>query len=194
MTNWEAINASVKSYIETLHNELGWFNDEEMQHTPRRVTEFYKEWIGNHNFNFRIFEIDGTKNMIILKDISFHAMCAHHMLPFFGKAHVAYLPKEMEEGGKIAGVSKLARTVVKFASKPTEQEKLSTEIVEYLVEKLDANFAMVVLEAQHLCMIMRGIRQPGSVMVTSDVRWNKQKFDATALGHLKDEALRLMEK
>ncbi len=194
MTDWKKIYEINNQYVKTLHEELGWFNDEELQNTPKRITNFYKEWIGNHSFEFKTFDIDGTKNMIVLKDISFHSMCAHHMLPFFGKAHIAYLPKDSEEGGRISGVSKLARAVVKFASKPTEQERLSTEIVEYVRKELDAQFVMIVLEAQHLCMIMRGVKQPGSLMVTSDVRWNKEKFDSVTLGHLKDEALRLMGK
>ena len=195
--NWKKVERMLNEYISTLHDELGWFNDEEVANTPKRILNFYKEWANNHEFDFKIFSLDGTKNMVILKDISFYSMCAHHFLPFFGKAHIAYLPKEPKddkEGKKIAGVSKLARAVNKFASKPTEQEKLSTEVVEYLKKELDTDFVMVVFEAQHLCMIMRGVKQSNSVMVTSDVRWNKERFDSVALGHLKDEALRLMGK
>jgi len=192
--NWKKVEDTLKEYILTLHNELGWFNDEEVANTPKRILNFYKEWVNNHEFDFKIFSLDGTKNMVVLKDISFYSMCAHHFLPFFGKAHIAYLPKDDEKNKKIAGVSKLVRAVTKFASKPTEQEKLSTEVVEYLKEELDTDFVMVVFEAQHLCMIMRGVKQSNSVMVTSDVRWNKERFDSVTLGHLKDEALRLMGK
>ena len=103
--------------------------------------------------------------MVVVKDIEVYSLCEHHLLPFFGKAHVAYLP-----AGKILGLSKVARLVDMFARRPQVQERLTTQIVEALVTHLKPRGAIVVVECEHLCMSMRGIRKPGAKTVTSAVR------------------------
>ena len=104
-------------------------------------------------------------DLVIEKDINFFSMCEHHLVPFFGKAHVAYIPK-----GKVVGLSKLARTVDLYAKKPQLQERLTTEIADALMKYLDAEGAMVVIEAEHTCMTMRGIKKLGAKTVTTTYR------------------------
>ena len=104
--------------------------------------------------------------IVLVKDIPFFSICEHHLLPFFGKAHVIYLP----QGTRVSGVSKLSRLVEVLSRKPQVQERLTTEIAETVVKTLKPKGVMVVLEAEHLCMTMRGIRKPGSKVVTSVVR------------------------
>lgn len=191
--NWEKIQNVLQELIDTLHAELGWFNEEELDNTARRIKDFYKEWYENSKYDrFTLFDNGGERGtaykydqLIVLKDITVHSMCSHHMLPFFGKAHVVYLP-----GEKVCGVSKLARAVRKFASKPQIQEQLTEEIADFLFEQLKPRFLMVVIEAQHTCMIIRGAREHESKMVTSAIRYDKNQFDEI-IG-LKDEALRLI--
>jgi GTP cyclohydrolase I len=103
--------------------------------------------------------------MVVLRDISFFSMCEHHLLPFMGKAHIAYLPR-----GRVVGVSKLARVVEAFARRPQVQERLTCQIADLLMEQLEAKGVAVVLEAEHTCMTIRGVRKPGSKMVTSAMR------------------------
>jgi len=137
--------------------------------TPRRVAKMYAELFeGLTDDPSRHLVVNFTEHydeMVILRDIPFHSICEHHLLPFMGRAHVAYLPR-----GKVAGVSKLARVVECFARRPQIQERLTTQIADFLMEKLDARGVGVVIEAEHTCMTIRGIRKPGSVMVTSAMR------------------------
>jgi GTP cyclohydrolase I len=137
--------------------------------TPRRVAKMYAELFeGLTDDPSRHLVVNFTEHydeMVVLRDIPFHSVCEHHLLPFMGRAHVAYLPR-----GKVAGVSKLARVVECFARRPQIQERLTTQIADFLMEKLDARGVGVVIEAEHTCMTIRGIRKPGSVMVTSAMR------------------------
>ena len=103
--------------------------------------------------------------MVVLREIPFYSMCEHHLLPFMGKAHVAYLPR-----GRVVGLSKLARVVEAFARRPQLQERLTCQIADLLMEKLDAKGAAVIIEATHTCMTIRGVKKPGSLMVTSAMR------------------------
>ena len=105
--------------------------------------------------------------MVIVHDIPFFSMCEHHLVPFFGKAHIAYLPSE---SGKICGISKLARLVEVYARRPQVQERLTSQVADTLVEQLNPRGVAVVMEAEHLCMSMRGIKKPGSKTTTSAVR------------------------
>lgn len=104
-------------------------------------------------------------NMVLEKDIQFYSVCEHHLLPFYGKAHVAYIPD-----GKVAGLSKLARTVEVFARRPQIQENMTAQIADALEENLHPKSVMVMLEAEHMCMTMRGVQKPGSKTVTTIVR------------------------
>jgi len=134
--------------------------------TPARVARMYGElFAGLHDNPARHVEHVFTENydeIVLLKDIPFYSMCEHHLLPFMGKAHVAYLPR-----GKVIGVSKLARIVASFAMRPQVQERLTTQIAEFLMAQIDARAVAVVMEATHTCMTIRGVKKPGSVMVTS---------------------------
>ena len=134
--------------------------------TPARVARMYAELFSGLPQNpARHLDVHFTEQydeMVILRDISFYSMCEHHLLPFMGRAHLAYLPR-----GKVVGVSKLARVVEEIARRPQVQERLTSQIADILVDKLDARGVGVILEAEHTCMTIRGIRKPGSLMVTS---------------------------
>jgi len=188
--DWSRIEEKYRQLIYELHEQLGWFNEEELKNTPRRATDVFKEWLNNQDFNFTLFEVptEYTKSMVVLKDIDFVSKCSHHLENIVGKAYVAYLPKE---GGKISGISKIARAVRKFASKPQLQERLTNEIADYVRDNLDADFVMVVVRGVHHCMVARGVKMQNAEMVTSAVRWNKERFNGMELGHLKAEALKL---
>ena len=143
---------------------------EGLQETPQRVARMYAEvFAGLHrdiNKDIKVFHGEGNDEMILIGDIPFYSMCEHHLLPFHGKAHVVYIPKD----GKIFGLSKVARSVDTLSRKPQLQEKLTSEIADAIEKAVDARSVCVVLEAEHLCMTMRGIRKPGSKTVTSAMR------------------------
>ena len=138
--------------------------------TPQRVARMYAEvFAGLHrdiNKDIKVFHGEGNDEMILIGDIPFYSMCEHHLLPFHGKAHVVYIPRD----GKIFGLSKVARIVDTLSRKPQLQEKLTSEIADAIEQAVDARSVCVVLEAEHLCMTMRGIRKPGSKTVTSAMR------------------------
>ena len=138
--------------------------------TPQRVARMYAEvFAGLHrdiSKDIKTFHGEGNDEMILIGDIPFYSMCEHHLLPFHGKAHVVYIPRD----GKIFGLSKVARIVDTLSRKPQLQEKLTSEIADAIEQAVDARSVCVVLEAEHLCMTMRGIRKPGSKTVTSAMR------------------------
>lgn len=139
------------------------FSDEELENTPRRIEAYHDELAERRDYDkFTTFENPGYDQMIIQKDIEFFGLCAHHLLPFMGRAHVGYVPDE-----EIIGLSKLARAVDKFASKPQVQERLTQEVVDFLDELLDPEGVMVVMEADHLCMQCLGVGKQHSSTVTS---------------------------
>lgn len=156
----------------------GWpeelFSDEELENTPERIEGFREEWRENREYDkFTTFENPGYDQMVTLKDIEFFSVCAHHLLPFQGKAHIAYIPDE-----EVLGISKLARAVDKFASKPQTQERLTDEVAEFLMDTVEPKGVMVVMEGKHQCMTMRGVQKQNSTMQTSDVRgWFKDPPD-----------------
>ena len=143
---------------------------EGLQETPQRVARMYAEvFAGLHrdiSKDIKTFHGEGNDEMILIGDIPFYSMCEHHLLPFHGKAHVVYIPRD----GKIFGLSKVARIVDTLSRKPQLQEKLTSEIADAIEQAVDARSVCVVLEAEHLCMTMRGIRKPGSKTVTSALR------------------------
>jgi len=142
---------------------------EGLQETPARVARMYQEMFQGLSVDPAEFLTasftESYDEMVVLRDIPFNSMCEHHLMPFLGKAHVAYLP-----AGKVVGISKLARVVEAFAQRPQVQERLTVQIADLLTEKLEAKGVAVVVEATHACMTCRGIKKPGSVMVTSAVR------------------------
>lgn len=135
-----------------------------LKDTPRRYLKFLKEFTTASAFELTEFDGDGYDQMIIQKKIPFFSLCEHHLAPFFGVAHVAYIPN-----GKIVGLSKLARTVEKFAAGFQNQERITKQVAEYLDEKLKPLGVAVVIEAQHLCMAMRGVKKLGVETQTSEV-------------------------
>lgn len=142
-----------------------------LRDTPARVARYFAEVSGGlleepaDHLN-KTFEVDHDE-VIVVRDITFYSICEHHLVPFFGKAHVGYLPKK---GGRITGLSKLARLVDGYAKRPQVQERLTGQIADAIEEKLDPQGVAVVLEAEHMCMSMRGIKKPGSRTVTSSMR------------------------
>ena len=139
--------------------------------TPARVARAYRETLAglyedprdvlNAKFN------EGHRELVLVRDIQFYSMCEHHLVPFFGKAHIGYIPGDC---GTVIGLSKLARLVDGLAKRPQVQERLTTQVADALQERLNASAVIVVLEAEHLCMAMRGIRKPGASTITSAVR------------------------
>jgi GTP cyclohydrolase IA len=142
---------------------------EGLRETPERVARLYAEMFGGLGQDPRqLLSRTFTQKydeMVLVKDISFDSMCEHHLLPFFGKAHVAYLPQ-----GKIAGLSKLARVVEMLSRRPQLQERMTEEIADLLMEQLEAAGVGVILEASHTCMTVRGVRKAGSICTTSAMR------------------------
>jgi GTP cyclohydrolase I len=142
-----------------------------LKETPRRVAEMYREvFSGLHQdpdaVVDAVFDV-GHDEIIMVRDIDLESLCEHHLLPFAGKAHVAYIPGK---DGRITGLSKLARLVDVLAKRPQVQERLTTQVADVLERTLRPRGVFVVIEAEHLCMSMRGVKKPGSVTVTSAVR------------------------
>jgi GTP cyclohydrolase IA len=163
---------------------------EGLKDTPRRVADMYREvFAGLHEdpeaVVDAVFDV-GHDEMIMVRDITFSAFCEHHLVPFTGKAHVAYVPGE---DGRITGLSKLARLVDLLAKRPQVQEKLTTEIADVLERTLKPRGVFVVIEAEHLCMSIRGVKKPGSETVTSAVRGvfrSDPRTRAEAMGLIRD--------
>lgn len=141
-----------------------------LKDTPSRVAKMYEEiFAGLGTPTEEILKhIEGESHdeMVLLKDIPFYSVCEHHLLPFIGKAHVAYIPS----GGKIVGLSELAKAVELFAKRPTVQERLTTQLADLIMKKLKPKGAMVIIDAEHLCLSMRGLKKSGASTVTSAVR------------------------
>jgi GTP cyclohydrolase I len=139
--------------------------------TPHRVAEMYAEiFRGLHEDPSRHLIVTFEANhdeMVLVRDIALYSMCEHHLAPFHGRAHVAYIPGD---DGRITGLSKLARLVDGFAKRPQVQERLTTQIADAIVNVLQPRGAFVMIEAEHLCMSMRGVRKPGTLTLTSAVR------------------------
>ena len=142
---------------------------EGLRKTPERVARMYGELLGGKfedpNVHIQSVFTEKYDEIVLLRDIPFYSICEHHLLPFIGKAHVAYLPT-----GQVLGVSKLARIVDNFAHRLQAQERLTGQIADFLMQNLKPMGVAVVLQASHSCMTIRGIRKPGSMMVTSALR------------------------
>jgi len=141
-----------------------------LRETPRRVADMYEEVLRGMGTDgarvMKVLETEEHDEIVLVRDIPFYSLCEHHLLPFHGRAHVAYIPGE----NRITGISKLGRVVEVYARRLQVQERMTTQIADSLVESLRPRGVMVVVEAEHLCMTMRGVQKPGSVTVTSVVR------------------------
>lgn len=183
----EKARAAVAALLEAMGQDL---DREGMAETPRRVAEMYAEIFSGVGVDPAtvidvVFE-EGHDEMVMVRDIPLYSVCEHHLMPFLGKAHVAYIPNE---DGRITGLSKLARLVDTFARRPQVQERLTTQIAETLEAALEPQGVLVVIEAEHLCMSMRGVRKPGSTTVTSAVRGlfkESQSTRAEAMAFIRD--------
>ncbi len=143
--------------------------------TPKRVARMYAELFGGLHSDpakeLTVFHEEDHEEMVMIKDIPFYSMCEHHLVPFFGKAHVAYIPTM----GRVTGLSKLVRVVEGFAKRPQIQERLTSQIADCIMKKIKPRGVFVVIEAEHLCMSMRGVKKPGAITTTSAVRGVFQK-------------------
>ena len=162
----EKITQAVRSILEAIGEDP---TREGLVDTPRRVADMYEEIFAglgtDPSEHLRVGFEERHKEMIVLRDIPFNSTCEHHLLPFVGKAHVGYIP-----AGRIVGISKLARVVEGFAHRPQLQERLTSQIADAIEETLQPRGVGVIIEAQHFCMIVRGVKKPGSTMVTSAMR------------------------
>jgi GTP cyclohydrolase I len=164
----DKIERGVRLILEGIGEDLG---RPGMRDTPFRVARMYEEITSGLRSDpteaLQVVFEEGHDEMVMVRDIPMYSICEHHLLPFTGKAHVAYIPNVE---GKLTGLSKLARLVDGLSRRPQVQERLTAEIADAIVKRLDPRGAMVVIEAEHLCMSMRGVRKPGAVTVTSAVR------------------------
>lgn len=162
----DRIEAAVREIISAIGEDP---DREGLRETPRRIAEMYAElFAGIHQEPREVlsksFE-ESHKEMVVLKDVPFYSLCEHHFLPFHGRAHLGYVPE-----GRVVGVSKLARAVEILARRPQLQERLTSQVADAIMDALKPDGVAVVIEAEHLCMTMRGVQKPGAVMITSAIR------------------------
>jgi GTP cyclohydrolase I len=162
------IEEAVRSLIKAIGEDQ---QREGLKETPQRIADMYTELfmgIGQDAKSELVvgFEV-GHREMVILRDIPFYSMCEHHLLPFYGVAHVGYIPND---DGRVVGVSKLARVVEIYAKRLQLQERMTSQIADVIMEVLQPDGVAVVIQAEHLCMIMRGIKKPGTNVITSATR------------------------
>jgi GTP cyclohydrolase I len=165
--DFEKIEQAVTMILEAIGEDP---NREGLRDTPKRVARMYAEVFAGINENpsrhLKVQFSEGHEEMIIVKDIPLYSMCEHHLVPFFGKAHVAYIPRK----GKITGLSKFARVVEGFARRPQLQERLTAQIADAIRDEIAPLGVLVVIEAEHMCMTMRGVKKEGSKTITSALR------------------------
>lgn len=176
MIDKEKIKVAVRMILEAIGEDP---EREGLRGTPERVARMYEEiFCGLWEDPSRHLEkrfAEEHEEMILVKDIPIYSMCEHHLLPFYGKAHVAYIPRR----GNVTGLSKLARVVEGFAKRPQLQERLTSQIADTIMKMLNPHGVLVVIEAEHMCMTLRGVKKPHSKTVTSAVRGLFQKSEAT---------------
>ncbi len=167
MVDKERIKAAIREILEAIGENP---DRQELKETPDRVARMCEEifsGIGQDPKDvIRVFNEDGHEEIIMVKDIPLYSICEHHLLPFIGVAHVAYIPNK----GRIVGLSKLARVVEVLSRRPQLQERLTSEIADVIMETVQPYGVAVVVEAEHLCITMRGVKKPGSKTVTSALR------------------------
>jgi GTP cyclohydrolase I len=172
-------HARIKAAVREILIGIGEDPDREgLLDTPRRVADAYAElFSGLHEDpteHLKVTFDEQHKEMVVLRDIPFASVCEHHLLPFTGKAHIGYIPE-----GRIVGLSKLARLVDGFARRPQVQERMTSEIADAIMQELRPDGCGVVIEAVHTCMTIRGVRKPGSAMITSAMRGGFRRRAAT---------------
>ena len=159
---WEKKESPAEDNITRLLEYIGEdVHREGLKDTPKRYIKFLKEFLFKNEFNFTTFDSEGMDQMIVQKNISFHSLCEHHLAPFFGTATVAYIPN-----GKIVGLSKLARVVEYYASNLQNQERITQQIADRLCQELNPLGVAISIEAEHMCMSMRGIKKAGAKTTT----------------------------
>jgi GTP cyclohydrolase I len=168
MIDEEKIKEAVRLIIEAIGEDP---KREGLAETPRRVAEMYTEVFSgisqDPKAELKVGFEEGHREMVIVRDIPFHSMCEHHLLPFYGVAHVGYIPNRE---GRVVGASKLARVVEIVSKRPQLQERMTSAVADAIMEAIKPDGVAVVVQAEHLCMIMRGIKKPGSALVTSALR------------------------
>ncbi|HNX80983.1 MAG TPA: GTP cyclohydrolase I FolE [Candidatus Omnitrophota bacterium] len=174
--NKKKIEKAVRDILEAIGENP---RRQDLLETPRRVAEMYEEifagLIVDPEKELEVILDQKHDEIILLKNIPLYSICEHHLVPFFGKAFVAYIPNQ----GRVTGLSKLARVVDALAHRPQVQERLTSQIAELIMKKLKPRGCMVVIEAEHMCMSMRGVKKPGTLTVTSAVRGIFQKSEKT---------------
>lgn len=158
MSNPMAPETAIRAILEAFDDP----NREGLQETPKRYIKFLREFLTPPEFEFTTFDAEGMDQMIVQTDIPFYSLCEHHLAPFFGVGHIAYIPN-----GKIVGLSKLARTLDLYARRLQNQERITMMVAERLEEELCPKGVAVVIKAQHLCMSMRGVKKPNTYTTTS---------------------------
>jgi GTP cyclohydrolase I len=174
---------NIEVAVESILRNIGENPEREgLQNTPRRVARMFDELTSGYNvdpvklINGAVFTAEDYDEMVVVKDIDFHSMCEHHMLPFYGRAHVAYIPN-----GKVIGLSKIPRIVEMYARRLQIQEQMTSQIANFLQDTLDSKGVAVVVEGAHMCSIMRGVKKPNTTMVTSKMLGEfKQNKDTRA--------------
>ena len=163
--NIDKIEKAVEAILDAVGEDK---NREGLKETPRRVAEAYKEILDGHNEEVKLkeFQIENFDELVIIRDINFFSLCEHHMLPFYGKVSIAYLPKD----NKVVGVSKFARVVDMFSKRLQIQERMTSQIADYICDNIEVKGVVVISTGQHTCMIMRGVKKEGTEMVCSALR------------------------
>lgn len=176
MINKKKIEKAIKLFLEGIGENP---KRAGLKNTPRRVAEMCVEIYSGIDANpskvIKALISHDHDEIVLIKDIPFYSICEHHLLPFIGKAHVAYLPSS----SRVSGISKLARVVETLSKRPQVQERLTTEVAETIMKALKPKGVLVIVEAEHLCMTMRGVKKPGSKVITSVVRGIFRKNYAT---------------
>jgi len=186
MINQKKIEKAVREILEAIGENT---NRDGIKATPKRVAEMFAELFSGVGTDpgkeLTTFKQEEHEEMVMVKDIPFYSYCEHHLVPFFGKAHIAYIPRK----GRVTGLSKLVRLIEGFARRPQVQERLTSQIADTLNDRLNPLGVLVIIEAEHLCMSMRGVKKPGAVTVTSAIRGIFQKNAKS-----RSEALALIKK
>ena len=164
-----SIKKSFQDILENLDKEKKYINEEVFENTPQRIEDFYKEffsgmYVNPYEFLQNTFDVPNN-DLIIERNINFYSMCEHHFLPFFGKVSVAYIPN-----GKIVGFGDIVKVIEAYAKRPQLQERMTDEIAETIYKALNCKGVYILIEAEHTCMTMRGVKKPGAKIITTGTK------------------------